>query len=512
MARYAGIGSGIVDGKAKRGGGRMRSNYGTGRGLSGKTRTQEYIDNNLGVISGEVLNKLYRDDDLDAYDRYLCNEQYDKLMDWDAGDKDTYIPIRKRRPRVIFNLPRRIVNTVATKLCGSDVFPKVNVEDDPDTEQFLMVLQKVTNVQYHLLGAVKKALGCGSSFLRFYAVGPTLRLEIYDSKYCYPNFDESGQLTMIEVRYVYEDAQDIDSRGTPKRKWYRLVLSAGVDILYDNPLYTPGGQPPIFEEVSRAEHGLGFVQGQWFRTDHSDTHGPDGESILCDVLDMCDALNYSLSQADQAVAYAQEPQLAVKGMDIDEVDDLVKSSQRAWNLGRDGEAAFVEAEMGGVEKGMELRDKFKQHICDVARICLLDPEKLVAAAQSAKAMEVMHGPLVELVDELRQAFEPQIMELLTKLMMLVLELEDRGENEIIAMPKGWSPAGSAITLVWPPIFAMTMADLLQKVQVGVQAANASLISRESTTRWLAKDFGIENVDEEIAKVAAQPQLNPFGSF
>lgn len=57
-----------------------------------------------------------------------------------------------------------------------------------------------------------------------------------------------------------------------------------------------------------------------------------------------------------------------------------------------------------------------------------------------------------------------------------------------------------------------MQDLQQKVAVAVAAAGGSLISREAMTRWLAEDFNIENIEEEIAKIAAQPVLNPFGSF
>jgi hypothetical protein len=31
-------------------------------------------------------------------------------------------------------------------------------------------------------------------------------------------------------------------------------------------------------------------------------------------------------------------------------------------------------------------------------------------------------------------------------------------------------------------------------------------------KWLAKDFGIEDIEEEKAKIAAQPVINPFGGF
>lgn len=507
MGRFAGLGKDGPRAKYQR-------PYGNSRFFRGRSRTQERIDTKLGRIPGNMMGgrmRRVRDDDLDLYDKYLSSEQYDKLLPWDASGRDEYIPIRQRKPRVIWNLPKRIVNTVAAKLCGDDVFPNFHVEDDPDTEQFIALINKTALLKHCTLGAVKKALGAGSSFLRFYVVGPAIRMECYDSKYCYTEFDDQGFLRSIEIRYVFEDDEDRDERGNPKEKWFKLSLSDTVDILYDNPLFQESGAEPEFQEVSRVEHGMGFVQGQWFRTDY-DKHRPDGPSLLEGNLELFDSINYSLSQADQAVAYAQEPQLAISGMDVDEVDELVKSSQKAWSLGREGKAEFVESDLTGIEKGIEIRDRFKQAIMDVCRVVMLDPEKIVGSAQSAKAMEVLHGALVELIGELRQYMGPQIEELVTKLAVTVLMLNAQGLNEVIAIPKGWQPKSLTLTTDWPQIFPMTMDDLKNKVGVGVQAANANIISRESITRWVAKDFGVENIDEELQKISTQAPMNPYGAF
>jgi hypothetical protein len=490
-----------------------RSRASAGRFLTGKTRGEERQDM-LGIVPGERMGsfKRYRDDALHRLDSYCDNTQYDKLMPWDSGDRDTYIPIRARKPRVIYNLGKRVVDTVAAKLLGDSVFPRFGVEEDPDTEFVLQLLITASNMKLMALYAVKRMLTAGSSFLRFYVSGAKIKMEVYCAKYCYPVFDDDGELQEIEIRYVYDDQDDLDERGRPIKKWYRAYLSTDVDVLFDNPRFEPGGAEPQFEEVARAEHGLGYVQGQWFKSSDEETDSPDGDSLIEYVTDIIDAINYSLSQGDQAVAYAQEPQLAIKGMDIDEIDDLIKSSEKAWNLGRQGEATFVEADLGGVEKGMELRDKKKQSLSDVCRVVMLDPEKIVGSAQSAKAMEVLHGPLVELVQELRLMVGPALVELVTKMLTTILVLEQQGLNEVLVMPPGWQPQGSSINVQWPEIFPMTMEDLQKKCAVGIQVANASIISRDSILRWLAKDFGIENVEEEATKVAGQPQLNPFGAF
>jgi len=480
-----------------------------------KSRTQKRIENTLGIIAGAMAGRFMRvrSEKLDTYDKYLHSKQYDHLVPWEqqSDDPEDFIPIRKRRPLVIFGLPKRLVDTVAAKLVGQNVFPQLKVEDDPDSNEFLRLVLRAAKLPSRVMAAVKGMLANGSSFARFYVVaGSTIRIETVNSNHCYPEFGPAGELLSVEVRYVYADPIETDEKGKPVEKWVRYILGPQVDIEFDNPKYI-ANQPPVFTEVGRVAHNLGFVQGTWFRTGES-RHSPDGPSLYADALAFFDSINYSLSQADQAVAYAHEPQLGISGMDVDEIDKIIKSSTKAWNLGRDGSANFIEANLGGVERGIELRDKMSQAIQNTTRVLLLDPEKIVGSAQSAKAMEVLHGPLVELVEELRGSVEDSIVELVNKIAATILILEQQGANEIIEIPASFKPEAFAVVASWPPIFPMTMADLQQKVSVANIAATASLVSRETLTGWLARDFGIEDVEAEVAKVAAQPVINPFGGF
>ena len=476
-----------------------------------KSRTQKRIDNNLGIIasghSGQY--RRYRTEELNRLDLYLKNKQYDTLADWD-GSPDEYVQIRKRKPRIILSFPKMLCSKVMSKLVGRKTFPKLAVEDDPDTTVFLELLLKHSHLKTYLQDTVRQMLGMGSCFLRFYMIEGQFKLESFNTKYCYPVFDDIGELEEIEVRYTYPDYEDRDANGAPKEKWFRMLLSKTVDILYDNPTATEA--EPNFVEVQRAEHGFGFVQGEWFRTTE-DKHSPDGYSLILDILDLCDELNYSMSQSSQAISYAQEPQLTIAGMDAADLDELIRSSTKAWSLGRDGKAEFLEANMTGVEAAQNMRDIVTKNVSDIARIVLLDPEKMVGSAQSGKAMEVLHGPLVELIDELRPMLEKSMLDIISRMTMAFLLSREAGALDLaIQTPPDWVPESMSITADWPPIFPMTMEDLQKKVAVAVQAGNASVVSRETLTRWVASDFGIENVEEEIAKIAAQPVINPFGAF
>jgi hypothetical protein len=346
--------------------------------------------------------------------------------------------------------------------------------------------------------------------VRFFLSGGQIKVEHYLSKYCYPEFNDQGDLESIAIKYVYEDKADKDANGNPKQKWFKMDLSTIDEVLYDNPEYKQD-QEPVFTEVSRVEHGMGFVQGEWFRT-MEQKNSPDGPALIDGSLQFIDEMNYSLSQSSQAIGYNQDPQLILRKMDEEELSTMIRSSTKAWNLGREGEAEFLESNLSGVERASEMRDKVRVALQDVCRVVLLDPEKVVGSAQSAKAMEVLHGPMVELINELRPMIEDRIKNLLTKMVVACLLANKMGMDIPINIPPGFVPQSLDLELSWPPVFQQTVQDLRDKVTMVLSATNASLISRETGTRFLAKDFNVEDIEAEIAKVAAQPVLNPFGAF
>jgi hypothetical protein len=452
----------------------------------------------------------WRKDSLDLLDRYFDNTQYDDLVDWESALEGEYVAIRKRKPRIIYNVAKVLTNKVASKLVGSSVFPKFIIEEDPDDTMFFRAVQKACNFQLRLLDPVKHALRTGSALVRYYFVNGMPMIEHYNSKYCYPEFDDVGELDSVEIKYVYADEEEKDQiTGEYKKKWYRMVLTKTADILYDNPDYKPNSEP-TFKEVERTTHGLGWVQGEWLCTD-KDKHDPDGWSLYEDILGFIDDLNYSLSQSSQAIGYNQEPQLGMNGMDEDEIDNLIKSSQKAWNLGKEGKAEFIESDLKGISEAREDRDHKRQLMLDVVRVVLHDPEKMVAQAQSGEALKALNMPLVELVDELRAAFAPSFKNLLLKIGLTTLALNAAGNETAIQVPDGYKPSSLDIDVKWPLLYPPTINDINLMSQAANVLSTAQIISRESLTRWIAPYVGVENIDEELEKIESQEPLpSPFG--
>lgn len=480
-------------------------------GIAGRSELK--AANNLGVISTTkaMAAKKFRKPELDALDAYYESRQYNHLPEWDKATEDNeHIPVRKRRPRIQYAYARTLASRLASKLVGRRTFPMLKIEDDPDTEEYLRMIKKSSGIESHILEPVRRAVVTGSSLIRFSIVNGQFKLQHFLSKWCYPEFDANGNLEFVKIQYCYDDEADRDHRNLPKKKWFRMDLGKFQDVLYDNPEFKDGSEPD-FKVVAQADHNLGFVQGEWLKTGDV-PNSIDGFSLIKDITDFIDELNYSLSQSSVAIGYNQDPQLTLAGMDEDEIDKLIRSSAKAWNLGREGQATFLEAGMSGVEAATELRAKMQQHVADITRVIMLDPEKIVGSAQSAKAMEVLHGPLIELIEELRPQFEKHITSLMLKMAFANMVVDSQGGAAPIPIPPGYKPISMNVSVSWPEIFPPTMQDIQQKVSVATQAAGANIISRETMTRWLAKEFGVENIEEELQKIASQPVINPFGGF
>ena len=485
-------------------------------GKTRRSRSKTRVAKNLGVIELDLAKEstIYRDPLLEALDSYYENRQYDHLQDWeDACDANgEHVPVRNRRPRIVFPFASMLSQKVISMTLSGRRFPAFINKESPDDQEFIKYVLRESRLSSFLLEPMRRNFNTGSVFVRFYIVDGTIQLEWYHAKYCYPVFTDGGQLQSVTIKYVYVDKNERDEDGNFKRKWFKMDLTQVSEIKYDNPDFDANATgEPEFKIVGQVDHELGFVQGTWFRTCEK-RGSPDGYGFIGDLTEFVDEFSYSLSQSSNAIGYNQDPQLWFNGLDEEDMAVIIRSSAKSLNLGKDGQGGFLESSLTGVDKAIIMRDKVRTHIQDIARITLLDPEKIVGSATSAKAMEVLHGPMIDLVEELRANIEPLIRELVLKMALAVLRANEQGISTPVIIPPGYQMTSFDFEVKWRSIFEQTMEDLQKKVGVATSAATARIISNETALRFLAEDFGIDNIEEELAKIEAQPIINPFGAF
>ena len=179
-------------------------------GLKPFTRSGQRVANNLGIInagiSTEVVQRV-RNPELELFDAYFESRQYDGLADWDAATLDgTHIPVRKRKPLLIFNFAKILSSRVTAKLVGLKTFPKFVVEDDPETTELIRLIVQQSRLKAKIIEPLRRNLNSGSTFVRFSFVDGQYKLEHFNSKFCFPEFEPSGQLKSVRIQFVFPDA------------------------------------------------------------------------------------------------------------------------------------------------------------------------------------------------------------------------------------------------------------------------------------------------------------------
>ena len=471
-------------------------------------RRFKLLRSQLGIVNKNVSDQeqvsKFRNAKLAILKAYYDGKAYDHLKDWfKSRDTKEKSKLRSLKPPIQYNLSKTLSSRVTSKIIGKNQFAELNLGDHPDDQEFLSVFLNTTNIQYRMTEAIRLACGIGSSLFRWEIINGGLKTEVYNPAFCYPTFDDNNDLAQVRIQYTYFDKNDRDENNQPKEKWFRLDLTPMADIAYDNPEYDPE-EMPEFEEVRRNEHGIGFVQAEWFKTCHR-SDSIDGYSLVEDVLGFIDDLNYSLSQTADNIEYNQNPQLAFTGPDSQQLQGLVKGVDKAWKLG-EATGMFIESSMTGFDSADRFRVKMLQDVGQITGVILLEPEKMASYAQSGKALTVLCQPFVDLVEELIPSFEKSIKNVIAKMINQTIMLHMAGQPSIMTMPQGYFPQTTEVSFKWPPVFAETNQDLQARVGVAQSASQANLISRVTATRYIADIFNIDDPEEEAFNVDNQEQL------
>jgi len=417
-----------------------------------------------------------------------------------------FVPVRERKPKLIYPLPKIITDRLNNKITSRTTFPKFLLEEDEETQFFIEELHKATDFRVIMKDAIKNLMTFGSAFVRVKIVNGVMGLACYNPNQCWPKFDDNGELESIEIRHIFEKK---NKKNEIKKYWYRFTMDKQRDVLYDSPEYAPG-EKPTFRKVAEVAHGLGFVQGEWVKFTKNEKLF-EGPSVFREIMDFGDDLSYTYTLIGGAVQYGAEPQVLLKGMEDDEIDTLVKRKEKAWALGREGDAQYLESSGAGASAAESFEQTVGRLIQDISRVIMHDPEKFSAHAQSGKAMEILNGPMVELVEEYRPYCEKFFTRLTIKMLVSVVILTKRGMVTDFNIPGGYKPKTFDIQTEWPPVFPLSVQDKQEIVNFWTSLTTNNIVSRQTALEKMVSAKVIDEIDiqQEVNLVNTQKE---FGGF
>jgi len=431
------------------------------------------------TIKPQHFAKLERYKTLGKLRGYYASTQYEGRPDFFTGQRtphDKPVPLRERKPCVIYPLPKNAVHQVVRFTFGESRFPTIAVEavekaedavfgltladDESETlEKYIAKLIETSALKPTMRRLMRPGLAVGTSVAILVVRNGCFRIDIANAEDCMPTFqggDVNGDVLALTWCYPYNKTVPNRQTGVPEvqRTWYRQDITEAAYVLYKE-VPVEAGIEPVWLVEKVIPHTFGFCPVRWIRNLHEEDSGSiDGMSLYDDLFDEFDALNFALSQRHRGIHHFGTPQPWETG--VDEDDGPAPTGRKSIGtpgfqpaggpsphgviLGADGSPARKggpdqvwsysgkEVRLGVLETTGKAFEVSTLHVNDIrARVLesmsvvLVNISEIAGRTQqgqmSAKFLELAYEPLLAVVDEMRHCWWPLGLQAILSMML-----------------------------------------------------------------------------------------------
>jgi hypothetical protein len=434
----------------------------------------------------ELIQKTSRFRELDKLDRLFNGTQYEGRPDWWTGQRrpgDREVPLRERKPCIIYRLPKASAQQVVRFLFGEGRFPKVAFEVNEETdgsypvvsEDDAEVLQKWTasliesaGVQPAIRVLSGRAIACRTSVAVVELQDGEFRFTYPRAQDCSVEFrGDSPDQDVKRLVWCYEfDKEVADPQGNPitaryvfRREWDETSVH-----VYEDAEVKPG-QPIAWGAPVTTQHGLSFCPVVWMRNEADDCTGIDGNSLFDGLFEEFEALDMALSRRHQGIIYLGAPQIVETGVaDGDGPDETGRKAMpegfseaisdgphgyagaryavapkarriapdAVWTYeGEKVDVKMIETSGKAFEVGTAHVNDIRSRLLETMGVVLTSMADTVSRTStsgdmSARFLQLAHAPLIALAQEYRQSWWPKgLRKLLSLMLRMTAELSDK---------------------------------------------------------------------------------------
>lgn len=444
---------------------------------------------------------------LDGMERFLEGKAYEHLAVPFHQEKETsgqYIPLRERRPSVIYNIPQIIVSRTSRLLFGGKHFPKFQTSEQ-EISDFLQNITDTSSLQQTMVEAARIG-SVGSVAIVFYIKEGKYFFDVINPKFCLPKWDTNRELEELFIMYpvfgydLVAVGYSIDDEDINEEFLFAKKFTKKEEIYYI-PVKSEDfeGISKLNKDSSRSEeHRLGIVPAVWIKN-LPPTNAIDGRCTFECILNMSIEIDYQLSQCGRGLKYNADPQLLVKEDSGSEADDgiTVRGTANTLFVGEKGDAKLLEIDGAGQKAVLEYVKQVRQYALEVAASSRKDPESSYGN-MSGRAMEILDGDLIAMVGELRLTYgEAGLKELCIKM----LKAADAIKLKPFKIPSDFN-----MELYWGNWFEPTPVDLVQLEQALTEAVQNQRMFQHEARAITATVWNIGNSDPH--KLEKQWQIPP----
>lgn len=523
------------------------------------------------LYQNAILGQTTRFRSLERREAFYKGLEYQHLKHgWDGLPADSYetispdvivpagftqpmdeLKVSQKRPTAPLRLCPLIVDRFTDLLFSHDRTPKVRVDDDQTTDDFLNAVFKkarfwrTMNIGRTHGGSMGSVLvtahlrnRLGKSCYSFKAHSPKTIMDVVwdDPDLRIPAGVLIQYLFLREMEVLDPKTNQPTGKTVEKTFLYRRIIDEQMDVTF-KPAEVVSGQLPILEVDMHQtyEHGLGMFPGAWIQNLPCDDD-IDGIPDCDGIYQMLDAIDRLVAQENKGLMANMDPTLVVsRDKRLAQIGvPLKKGSDNALDVGQGGSANYLEIAAGGINAAQNLVETLKQAALDRASMIAPSPEQMSGAAQSALAIEMLYHPTLAKASRLREQYGEGIERLGHIVLAFARVWGDSRKYEGRARPTFDLPPrleevdtnpdspnrlegvqkrfirrepgkGSMITLEWGPYFAPTPTDKQARIQNVTMAHQGGYIDLETAVRMVADIFDIEDVDGLLRKVREEAE-------
>lgn len=464
-----------------------------------------------------ICSRIARDTDfpartwtLDIRTRVLDGRLYDVLphqFHQEYNDAGEYIPLKDRKPNTRYNLCRIVVDDSVSMLFGEGRFPLIYCKDESTRVAYANLVKETHLVETMCAAAIRGSIGSIAVLMR--VLRSRVFFDVLETKYLTPTWDPQEPDTLLRVVEKYkvagavlrESGYTISDDDLNADFWFQRVWDATHETWYmpwrvigENADATGRG-PDRIDAGKTVHHNLGFVPVAWIRNLPGGTDKIDGECTFRSAIDTQIEMEYQLSQAGRGLKYSSDPLLMIREPAMGDGKSLVRSASSALVVSKDGDAKLLEINGSAAAAVLEYCRGLRELALEAIHGNRSNADKL-SAAQSGRALELLHQPLVWLTDRLRTTYgENGLLSLIKMVTLASQRMDVKIDGEKVKLdPKG------PVNLHWGAWFPATENDRQQQAAALQMHREAGNLSRETAVRALSQNYDIEDVGAEMTRI------------
>ena len=193
-----------------------------------------------------------------------------------------------------------------------------------------------------------------------------------------------------------------------------------------------------------------------------------------------------------------------------------KAPGKRWDIPVGGDAKLLESTGAGAQILEGAIKEMRRTLCDATGVILVDPQTLGSGDLSARALTLMHAPMLDVADNLRVEYGDALVRIVNAFLRLCANVD--AANDVALTSWGAARAvlaklsgatadggrrwlGATIDLAWGPYFEPSSEDKRYTIDNAMKANGGRPVASLRTSVAMASAvLGVEDVDAEVEDI------------